>query len=126
MSLILDAGAFVALERGDRAMWRQLMKAVDAGRDVRTHGGVIAQVWRGGSGRQAQLARALRHVAIVPLGSALGRRTGLLLADSGTRDVLDAALVALAEHRDVIATSDIDDLQLLIAATGRAIGLMAT
>ena len=44
MTLILDAGAFVALERNDRAMWRRLKAAKLAGTPPRTHGGVIAQV----------------------------------------------------------------------------------
>ena len=60
MTLILDAGAFVALERNDRAMWRRLKAAKLAGTPPRTHGGVIAQVWRGGAGRQAPLASAMK------------------------------------------------------------------
>lgn len=59
MTLILDAGAFVALERNDRAMWRRFKAAQLAGVPPRTHGGVIAQVWRGGAGRQAPLSLAL-------------------------------------------------------------------
>ena len=62
MSVILDVGAFVALERDDRAMWRRLKAALKSGSPPMTHGGVIAQVWRGGTGRQAGLARALHAV----------------------------------------------------------------
>ena len=66
MSVILDAGAFVALERNDRAMWRRLKAALQSGSPPMTHGGVIAQVWRGGTGRQALLARALHAVETAP------------------------------------------------------------
>jgi len=51
MTLVLDAGAFVAIEEGDRSMWRRLKSAQIAGLPPTTHGGVVAQVWRGGGGR---------------------------------------------------------------------------
>ena len=57
MTLVLDAGALIALERDDRLMWERLRRALRTDDLPVTHGGVIAQVWRGGSGRQARLAR---------------------------------------------------------------------
>ncbi|CAN5836065.1 MAG: twitching motility protein PilT [Ilumatobacteraceae bacterium] len=121
MTLIMDAGAFVALERNDRAMWRRLESARLAGTPPRTHGGVVAQVWRGGGGRQALLARALHVVDTAPLDESLGRRAGVLLARTGTSDAVGAAVAALARDGDVIVTSDPDDLGLLVeAAPGRA------
>ena len=116
MTLILDAGAFVALERNDRAMWRRLKAAKLAGTPPRTHGGVIAQVWRGGVGRQAPLASAMKSIETTPLDDGLGRRAGVLLARSGMGDAIDAAVVALADHDDQIITSDPGDIASLVHA----------
>ena len=55
MSLIFDAGAFVAIERGDRDLVALIKRERLANRSPLTHGGVIGQVWRGGFGRQANL-----------------------------------------------------------------------
>lgn len=124
MSIILDAGALVALERDDRAMWRRLKAALLSGNPPMTHGGVIAQVWRGGAGRQTRLARALQAVETVPLDDELGRRAGVLLARSGLIDAIDAALAAMAAHGDQIITSDPHDLAALVAVTGRRIDVV--
>lgn len=124
MSTILDAGALVALERDDRSMWRRLKAALLSGNPPMTHGGVIAQVWRGGAGRQTRLARALQAVETVPLDEELGRRAGVLLARSGLIDAIDAALAAMAAHGDQIITSDPHDLAALVAVTGRRIDVV--
>lgn len=129
MSIILDAGALVALDRDDRAMWRRLKATLLSGDPPMTHGGVIAQVaiaavWRGGTGRQTRLARALQAVDTVPLDEELGRRAGVLLARSGLTDAIDAALAAMAAHGDQIITSDPHDLAALVAVTGRRIDVV--
>lgn len=90
MTLILDAGAFVALERNDRAMWRRLKAAKLAGTPPRTHGGVIAQVWRGGAGPQAPLARAVKSLKKPRPGRAKRRRpvlTAWWAGGEGTAEV---------------------------------------
>lgn len=124
MSLIIDAGGFGALERNDRAMWQRLKIAAAAGSLPITHGGVVAQVWRGGSGRQALLAKALQAVDVAGLDEELGRRAGQLLALSGHSDATDAAVVALAVDGDVIVTSDPDDIDALIEPTGQWIDVI--
>lgn len=116
MSLVLDAGAFVALERNDRTLWRKVDDAHLAGSPPLTHGGIVAQVWRGGSGRQARLARALLGTLVVPLDNGLGRRAGVLLARTGLVDAIDAALVALCHPGDQILTSDPADIDALADA----------
>jgi hypothetical protein len=113
MSLILDAGAFVAVERGDRHIAAVLKRALLTGEPPRTHGGVVGQVWRGGAGRQARLAPLLPGVTVEPLDEALGRRAGVLLGRSRASDVVDAALVLLARDGDMVLTSDPDDLRTL-------------
>lgn len=112
MTLILDAGALVAVERGDRDVIALLKRELLAGRTPSTHGGVIGQVWRGGA-RQARLARLLPGLEIAALDEAFGRRAGVLLARSGTADVVDAAVVLLASDGDWILTSDVGDLRVL-------------
>ena len=124
MTLILDSGALVAAERGERALWRRLKGALHAGEVPVTHGGVVAQVWRGGSGRQALLARALQGVEIVGLDDPLGRRAGLLLGPAGLRDAIDAALVCLAADDDLIVTDDTRDIARLVAASGHHIDVV--
>lgn len=90
-----------------------------------THGGVIAQVWRGGTGRQAAMARLLPGVEVAPLDQGLGRRAGVLLGQSGTRNAIDAALVCLAYDGDVIFTSDTADLRVLAEAGGMQVEVVA-
>lgn len=124
MTLICDAGAFVALERGDRAMWRRLKGELLAGRPPVTHGGVLAQVWRGGHDRQALLARALAGVDVAGLDEEVGKAAGLLLGRAGSSDAIDAAVVALASDDDRVATSDPEDIQRLINAAGRHIDVV--
>jgi hypothetical protein len=113
MSLVLDAGAFGAIERGDRDVVALLKRERLAGRAPITHGGVVAQVWRGGHGRQAALARVLGAVEVADLDDALGRRAGLLLSLCGGRDAIDAAVVCLASDGDSLLTSDPRDLRPL-------------
>lgn len=124
MTLVLDAGALIALERGDASMWRRYDEAQRAGRPRITHGGVVGQVWRGGP-RQARLAAALMGIDVVPLDDRLGRAAGQLMRAAKSSDVVDAALVLLASDDDDIVTSDPDDIRALARATGRRIGLIA-
>ena len=116
--LLLDAGAFVAVERDDRDVVALIKTELLANRAPRTHGGVVAQVWRGGAGRQARLARLLPGVDIVPLDAELGRSAGMLLKAARAQDAIDAALVALAHDGDDVLTSDVADIRALAAAAG--------
>ena len=124
MKLILDSGALLALERNDRAMWRRL-KATQLRGDVPlTHGGVIGQAWRGKGPRQTLLARALEAIDVRPLDEALGRAAGELLGAARRRDVIDAALVLLANDGDDIVTSDPDDIEPLARAARRHVEII--
>ena len=114
--LVLDAGAFVIVERGDRDVVALIKRERLAGRAPVTNGGVVAQVWRGGSGRQASVARLLAGVDIAPIDDSLGRRAGMLLARTGCADAIDAAVVCLAVDGDNIVTSDPGDLRILAEA----------
>ena len=124
MTLILDSGALIALERGDRPMWRRLKGALLANQPPLTHGGIIGQAWRKGGARQALLSRALDGVEVLPLDGARGRRAGALLALAGSSDVVDAALVLLAHDGDQLATSDPGDLEPLARVSGVHVDLI--
>jgi hypothetical protein len=126
MKLVLDAGALLALERNDRPMWRRFKGALLEGSVPATHGGVVGQVWRGRGPRQALLAKALIGVEVRPLDLTLGRRAGELLGAAHRADVIDAALVLLADDDDQIITSDPRDLAPLATASGRHIEIVRT
>jgi len=52
-ALVLDAGAFIAVDRNDRSMIARLRVAQLHGHELRTSAIVIAQVWRSPGGKQA-------------------------------------------------------------------------
>ena len=123
MSLVLDSGALIALERNERAMWVRLKAAQLEGDLPRTHAGVLGQVWRGGP-RQARLSQALEGIDVQPLDERLGRAAGHLLAATGLADVIDASVVLLATDGDAIVTADRDDLEPLAEESGRHVELI--
>ena len=90
--MVLDAGALVAVERGDRDMVALIKKERLAGRAPLSHGGVVGQVWRGGRNRHAILARFLPGIDVKPLDDAFGRRIGVLLGRASASDVIDAGV----------------------------------
>jgi hypothetical protein len=124
VSLVLDSGALIALERNDRAMWRRLKTALQAAQIPLTHGGVVGQAWRGGGPRHARLATALGGIDVRPLDDRLGRAAGELLARARMSDVIDAALVLLAIDGDEVVTSDAADLRPLAELTGQHLELV--
>ncbi len=115
MSLVLDAGALIAIERGDRDTAALIEVARRESRAVVVPAGVVGQAWRGG-GRQARLARLLnaRDVLVEPLTDAGARAAGVLCGSVGTTDVIElhGSLTARRFHATVIS-SDRGDLELL-------------
>jgi len=124
-ALVLDAGAFVAADRADRAMAARLRVAQQAGLELRSTGPVITQVWRDPGGRQANLARLLESVDVRAIDEGLGRAAGVLLGIAAATDAVDASVVAVSATGDQILTSDTDDIGPLVAASGRAIRIVA-
>ena len=123
MSLVLDSGALVALERNERPMWIRLKAAQMEGDLPLTHAGVLGQVWRD-SPHQARLSQALEGIDVRPLDEPMGHAAGQLLAAAGVADVIDAGVVLLATDGDEIVTVDREDLELLAAASGRHVELI--
>ena len=120
-ALVLDAGALVAVDRGDRAMIARLRAAERSGMELRSNGAVVAQVWRDPSGRQATLARLIRAVDVQPVDLRLGQEAGVLLGRAHRGDGVDGTVVAVAKAGDRILTSDPEDIRALIAVSGRPI-----
>jgi hypothetical protein len=111
--LTLDAGALIAIERGDGRLIALLAEAAKRRLTVRVPAGVIGQVWRGGD-RQALLARFLRArgVELHPLDAATARAAGELCGAVGATDVIDASVVIAARPtRDTVLTSHPGDLR---------------
>lgn len=118
MTLVLDAGALIAHERGARRVAHVLRAAERHGRDVRIPSVVIAQAWRDGR-RQVLLARLLAGSIIDPVDDELARRAGELLGRTGTTDAIDAIVACVAAREGAtIITSDPDDLQRLADELG--------
>lgn len=115
--LVLDAGAFVAFERGDAEVRARLLLARRREAELVTTSPVVAQVWRDGR-RQPLLARLLAATRVDAPTEEAARRAGALLAKTKGRDVVDALVVGLARDGDVVLTSDGGDVARLVAAAG--------
>ncbi len=116
-TVVYDSGALIAAARSDRRFWAEHRARLERGLVTIVPTPALAQVSR--SPRQAQLHRLLAGCEVVPLAEGTAHRAGALLAKSKTRDVVDAVVVALAVERQAdIVTSDVDDLQSLVDASG--------
>jgi len=114
-AIVLDAGALIALDRGDKRMIALLQRALAEGRVFRVPAGVVGQAWRDGR-IHVTLARFLRseEVEVIPLDDRLARACGELCRATKTQDVIDASVTIAARERGAaIVTSDADDLQRL-------------
>lgn len=117
MATIYDTGALIAAERNERQMWLSHRIRLEAGDMPRVPAAVVAQASR--SPRQVQLRRILRGCHVIELDELRAHRCGVLLAASGTTDVVDAAVVEVADsHGDTIVTSDPRDIRRLCDARG--------
>ena len=120
VGLVLDAGALIAFDRGDREV-AALVEATRRRRDqILTSSGCVAQAWRSGGSRQALLAKLLQGVDERPLDPSGSRNVGALCAKAAAADVIDAHVALLADDPDIVLTSDVDDIQELLMAAGSA------
>ena len=113
--ITFDAGALIALDRGDKRLIALLDRALAQRLKFRVPSGVVGQAWRDGR-VQVTLARFLRidEVEIIPLDEQLARACGELCGTTDTTDIIDASVVVLARvHGDHIVTSDPRDLRRL-------------
>jgi predicted nucleic acid-binding protein len=111
--VVLDAGALIALERGDPRMRALARLSADSDGRLIVPAPVLAQVWRDGR-RQVRLAALLGAASteVDVLDEAGAKAAGVLCGRSGTRDVVDASVVVAARVNGApVVTSDPDDLR---------------
>lgn len=117
--IVYDAGVLIAADRSDRRMWLEHKLRLEAGLVPLVPAPVVAQTSR--SPKQAELRRMLRGCDIVPFEEADAHRVGELLGRSGTRDIVDGAVVVLALTCNAdIRTEDGDDIRHLVSVAGGA------
>jgi predicted nucleic acid-binding protein len=120
VSIVLDSGALIALERNDKSMWTALKLAALGNEDVLVPSAALAQVWRG-TARQARLSSALNFCVLASL-DAVARAVGELCGRARTKDIADAQVaIVAATHGDVLYTSDPADMKRLIVACRRGL-----
>jgi hypothetical protein len=117
MTLVLDAGGLIAVDRQDRVVGAMLRVAQQETIPVRTSASAIAQVWRNGS-LQANLARVLAGVDTAALDGPTGRLVGELLGRSRTSDAVDGHLGLIVRSGDTVLTSDPKDIKMILNARG--------
>jgi hypothetical protein len=123
--VVYDAGVLVAADRSARAVWADHRVRLEAGIVPAVPAPVVAQVSR--SPRQVQLRRLLRGCQVTALTEQDAHAVGHLLGNTGSSDVVDAAVAYAAAllGADVV-TGDPADIGRLLAAAGsssRIIGL---
>ncbi|MEO1085770.1 MAG: PIN domain-containing protein [Acidobacteriota bacterium] len=115
--LILDAGAVIALSRGDARARAFVDRAVKLGASVEVPVAVVAETLRG-QARDAPVHRVLKAVGEIPSTTEkIGRLAGELLGRSGSSATIDALVVAQAVSSGGahVLTGDPDDLEALAA-----------
>lgn len=112
-ALVLDAGALIAFERGDRRIRGLLMVAGKTRDGILVPASALAQVWRGGA-RSAPLVRLIAAGKVDPLDELRAKEIGERLGCCDKADIADAHVVCCALDRDAdLITSDPDDMEVL-------------
>lgn len=108
----LDAGALIALDRGDRRMVTLLARAREHGDRITIPATVLAQALRSPA-RQARVVRLCRQPStdLIALDGPEATAVGRLLAASGASDIVDAHVIVCARRaRQAVLTSDPGDI----------------
>jgi len=112
--LVYDTGALLAAERNDRRMIFLHNEAMLSTRQIVVPAPVLAQAWRGGAGRQANLSVVLKVCEIDETSEQTAKAAGVLLGASSTSDAVGAIVVATALRLGAhVFTSDPNDLHKL-------------
>jgi len=123
-AVVYDAAVLVAADRNERRAWAEHKARLELGVIPLVPAPVVAQVSR--SPQQAQLRRFLTGCVIVPLGESEAHEAGRLLGIARTADIVDAVVVTTAvRQKATILTSDPDDIERLVWASGRDVGVVA-
>ena len=123
-AVVYDAAVLVAADRNERRAWAEHKARLEFGIVPLVPAPVVAQVSR--SPKQAQLRRFLTGCLVVPLGETEAHEAGRLIGIAKTSDVVDAVVVTTAlRQRATILTSDLDDIERLVRASGREVAVVA-
>jgi predicted nucleic acid-binding protein len=116
---LYDAAVLVSADRNERRSWAEHKARLELGIIPLVPAPVVAQVSR--SPQQVELRRFLAGCRVVPLGEEEAHEAGrLLAAATRTADVVDAVVVTVAlRNKAVILTSDPEDMERLVSASGR-------
>jgi predicted nucleic acid-binding protein len=123
-SVVYDAAVLVAADRNERRAWAEHKVRLELGVIALVPAAVVAQVSR--SSQQAQLRRFLAGCVVVSFGETEAHEAGRLLGVTRTADVVDAVVVTTAlRQKATILTSDPDDIERLVGASGREVAVVA-
>jgi predicted nucleic acid-binding protein len=123
-TVVYDAAVLVAADRNERRAWAEHKARLEFGVVPLVPALVVAQVSR--SQKQAQLRRFLAGCVVIPMGESDAHQAGKLLGLTRTSDVVDAAVVTIAlRQKATILTSDPDDMERLVRASGREVAVIA-
>lgn len=112
--VVLDSGAFIALEKGDPVMTHLAERFNREATPLVTSAGVVAEIWRSGQGAQIPIVFLLRRTLVLDLTNPIARVLGLMLGTARTRDPIDAHVVLLARERGwPVLSSDAADLRAI-------------
>jgi len=124
MIVVYDAGALVAADRSDRAVWAEHRTRLELGLVPITTAPAVAQVSR--SGRQAQLRRFLRGCQVVPFRAEDAHDVGALAGRCGVDDVIDVHVVTVAKRAGAsVMTSDEQDVSRVASALKPPVPIIA-
>ena len=123
-AVVYDAAVLVAADRNERKAWAEHKVRLELGVIPIVPAPVVVQASR--SPQQAQLRRFLTGCVVTPLGETEAHEAGRLLSMTKTADVVDAVVVTTAiRHKATILTSDSDDMERLVPASGREVTVAA-
>ena len=113
--ITLDAGGLIAVDRNDRRVLALVARATERGLRITIPASALAQAIRNPA-RQVRLSRLIRQAGtdLMALDGMDATAVGLLLARTGTADVVDAHVVVCAQRAgQAVVTSDANDLRRL-------------
>jgi len=109
--ITFDAGGLIALDRNDRRVLALVARAAERGARITIPATALAQALRSPA-RQARLSRLIRQAAtdLRSLDGPDATAVGLLLARTGTADIVDAHVAVCAQRAgQAVVTSDAGD-----------------
>lgn len=122
---VYDSGALIAIDKRDGGAVLRHQRRVGRGNRIVVPAPAAAQAVRAPQ-RQARLMLTLRGCRVVPFDREAVDRVGILLADAGRSDVIDAFVALTAAKTEAaVVTSDADDIRHLLDTLGMQLPVLA-